>query len=113
GGPVEAAAERDDDRNDAGDADASAADVGSAGDVRGDTASCPSLGGGDSILTFTLATGAFPGSGHPDVAVHVPPAFDACAPAALIVFFHGYQSCAANALRSEDAPCTTGGPVRP
>jgi hypothetical protein len=63
-------------------------------------------------LTFTLAAGAFPGSGHPDVAVHVPPGYDACAPLGAIVYFHGFYNCVENAIGATDTACSPGGPVR-
>ena len=46
----------------------------------------------------SCAAGAFPGSGHPDVAVHVPPGFDATRRPGVVVYFHGWQGCVAAAL---------------
>jgi hypothetical protein len=63
-------------------------------------------------LTFTLAHGAFPGSGHPDVAVHVPAGLDACAPVGAIVYFHGFDNCVLNTIGSTSGTCTPGGSVR-
>lgn len=63
-------------------------------------------------LTFELASGAFAGSGHPDVAVHVPPGYDACRPQGAIVYFHGFYNCVENAIGATDTPCTSGGPAR-
>jgi hypothetical protein len=66
----------------------------------------------DDIMTFELTHGAFPGSGHPDVAVHVPPGFDPCGTPSLVLFFHGFYNCVDNVLRSTDAECTAGGGAR-
>jgi hypothetical protein len=65
------------------------------------------------LLFYELAAGAFPGSGRPDVGVHVPPGFDATRPAGLVVYFHGWNGCVQAALRDEDAPCSPGGDARP
>lgn len=62
--------------------------------------------------TFQLAHGAFPDSGHPDVAVHVPSRFDPCRPQGAIVFFHGFNNCVRNVIGNENTACTDGGPVR-
>jgi hypothetical protein len=64
-------------------------------------------------LYYELRSGAFPGSGHPDVAVHVPPGFDATKRPGAVVYFHGWNGCVAAALSSEDVPCTSGGAPRP
>ena len=65
-----------------------------------------------SPLSFTLAHGAFPGSGHPDVAVHVPAGYDACAPQGAIVYFHGFHNCVLNAIGSTATECTSGAGAR-
>lgn len=65
-----------------------------------------------SPLTFTLAHGAFAGSGHPDVAVHVPAGYDACAPQGAIVYFHGFHNCVLNTIGSTDTECTAGAGTR-
>ncbi len=65
-----------------------------------------------SPLTFTLAHGAFPGSGHPDVAVHVPAGYDACAPQGAIVYFHGFDNCVLNTIGAVNTACTSGGSTR-
>lgn len=65
-----------------------------------------------SPLTFTLAHGAFPGSGHPDVAVHVPAGYDACAPQGVIVYFHGFHNCVLNTIGAVDGECTPGAGTR-
>lgn len=65
-----------------------------------------------SPLTFTLAHGAFPGSGHPDVAVHVPAGYDACAPQGAIVYFHGFHNCVLNTIGSVATECTPGAGAR-
>lgn len=66
----------------------------------------------DPILTFTLTHAAFPGSGHPDVAVHIPSEFTRCVPAGLVVFFQGFDQCVSNMLGAVDSPCENGGAVR-
>jgi hypothetical protein len=63
-------------------------------------------------LVYDLSAGAFPGSGHPDVAVHVPPGFDATRRPGLVVYFHGWNGCVGTALADEDAPCTDDGDLR-
>jgi hypothetical protein len=65
-----------------------------------------------STLTFELGAGAFPGSGHPDAAVHVPPGFDATRRPGVIVYFHGWNGCVTTALADENASCTDDGEVR-
>jgi pimeloyl-ACP methyl ester carboxylesterase len=65
------------------------------------------------VLAFALRAGAFPGSGNPDVAVHVPRGFDATRRPGLVLYFHGWNGCVATALGEEDAPCIEGGDVRP
>jgi hypothetical protein len=64
------------------------------------------------VLTFTLTHAAFPGSGHPDVAVHVPPGFDACNHPSLVAFFHGFDNCVTTAIGAVDVECTPGGEAR-
>jgi pimeloyl-ACP methyl ester carboxylesterase len=64
-------------------------------------------------LTYSMRTGAFTGSGRPDVAVHVPPGFEAARKPGLVLYFHGWQSCAEAALASDEAPCTSEGDPRP
>lgn len=66
----------------------------------------------DPLLTFTLENAAFPGTGYPDAAVHVPPNFDACDHPGLIVFFHGFNNCVVNAIGSTNTACTPGGSAR-
>jgi hypothetical protein len=63
-------------------------------------------------LAFELRAGAFPGSGHPDVAVHVPPGFDATRRPGVVVYFHGWNGCVGTSLADEDAPCTEDGDLR-
>jgi hypothetical protein len=63
-------------------------------------------------LAFELSAGAFPGSGHPDAAVHVPPGFDATRRPGVIVYFHGWNGCVMTSLGDEDAPCTDDGDAR-
>jgi hypothetical protein len=63
-------------------------------------------------LLFELRSGAFPGSGHPDAAVHVPPGFDATRRPGVVVYFHGWNGCVGAALADEDTPCTPDGEAR-
>lgn len=64
-------------------------------------------------LVFDLQSGAFPGSGHPDVAVHVPRGFDATRRPGLLVYFHGWQGCVEAAMRAGDVSCHEGGDRQP
>jgi hypothetical protein len=64
-------------------------------------------------LFFDLRAGAFSGSGHPDVAVHVPPGFDATRRPGLVIYFHGWEGCVEAALSSSDASCSDAGAPRP
>ena len=64
-------------------------------------------------LFYELRGGAFPESGHPDVAVHVPPGFDATLRPGLVLYLRGWNQCVASALADDDAACTEGGEVRP
>lgn len=66
----------------------------------------------DRVLTFELAHGAFPGSGHPDVAVHIPPGYDACARQGAVLYIHGHNNCVTNAIGDAPSACTPGGPAR-
>lgn len=62
--------------------------------------------------TFQLVHGAFPDSGHPDVAVSVPAGHDPCSLQGAVVFFHGFKNCVANVIGDEPTPCTPGQPSR-
>ncbi len=64
-------------------------------------------------LFYELRSGAFPGSARPDVAVHVPPGFDATRRPGLVVYFHGWEGCVAAALSPDDTPCADAGAPRP
>ncbi|HTB79082.1 MAG TPA: hypothetical protein VK762_37825 [Polyangiaceae bacterium] len=64
-------------------------------------------------LFYELRTGAFAGSAHPDVGVHIPPGFDATRRPGLVIYFHGWEGCVAAALSPDDAPCTPDGMPRP
>jgi hypothetical protein len=64
------------------------------------------------MLPYSLRAGAFPGSGHPDVAVHVPPGFDATSRPGLILYFHGWEGCVASTFAADDEVCSDGGPPR-
>jgi hypothetical protein len=65
------------------------------------------------VLFYELAAGAFPGSGHPDVAVHVPSGFDGTRRPGVVVYFHGWQGCVAATLSVDDTACIDGGPLHP
>ena len=64
-------------------------------------------------LFYELRAGAFPGSGRPDVAVHVPPGFDATTLPGVVVYFHGWNGCVEAALSDDDVVCSEGGGPRP
>jgi hypothetical protein len=64
------------------------------------------------VLAFELRSGAFPGSGHPDVGVHVPAGFDASRQPGVVLYFHGWNGCVAASLGNEDAPCSEDGDPR-
>jgi hypothetical protein len=64
-------------------------------------------------LFYELQAGAFPGSGRPDVAVHIPPGFDATRSPGMVLYFHGWNGCVGAALSDEDVPCSDGGDPRP
>jgi hypothetical protein len=63
-------------------------------------------------LPFSLRAGAFPGSDRPDVAVHVPPGFNARRRPGLIVYFHGWQGCVAATFMADATACSDAGPPR-
>jgi hypothetical protein len=63
-------------------------------------------------LFFTLRSSAFPGSPHPDAAVHIPPGFDATRSPGVVLYFHGWNGCVATALADEDSACEDGGDPR-
>jgi len=69
------------------------------------------------VMTFALRTGAFPDPtadpARADVAVHVPPGFDATRRPGLVVYFHGWSGCVEAALSADERPCTDGGEPRP
>jgi hypothetical protein len=64
-------------------------------------------------LFYELRAGAFSGSAHPDVAVHVPPGFDATRRPGLVIYFHGWEGCVTAALSRDDTPCSDSGAARP
>jgi hypothetical protein len=64
-------------------------------------------------LLYELESGAFPGSGRPDVAVHVPPGFDATRRPGLVVYFHGWNGCVEASTGDADMPCQEGGDPQP
>ena len=90
--------------------DAGAAPDAQASDAWTAPSRCPVSGLADA--TYGLDTGAFPTDGHPDVAVHVPDGFDACAPHGVVVFFHGFHNCVANVIGASPTECTPGAGVR-
>jgi hypothetical protein len=63
-------------------------------------------------IFYDLRAGAFPGSGRPDVAVHVPPGFDATSRPGVVVYFHGWSTCVEAALADGDVSCVDGGEPR-
>jgi hypothetical protein len=67
-----------------------------------------------SELSYRLENGAFPGSDSeaPDVAVHVPPGFDASRRPGVILYFHGWRGCVSAAVAPADTACSPGGPPR-
>lgn len=64
-------------------------------------------------LLYRLRGGAFADFANPDVAVHVPPGFDATRRPGLVLYFHGWQGCVSSALASDDVPCSVDGGLRP
>jgi hypothetical protein len=65
------------------------------------------------MLFYQLRAGAFPGSGRPDVAVHVPPGFDPTQLPGAVVYFHGWNGCVAAALSDDEVVCVEDGGPRP
>jgi hypothetical protein len=61
------------------------------------------------LLEARLATPPHPPDDAPDVIVHVPSHFDAARPFDLVVFLHGFSSCARAIMASGAAPCLRGG----
>jgi pimeloyl-ACP methyl ester carboxylesterase len=64
-------------------------------------------------LFYELRAGAFSGSAYPDVAVHVPPGFDATRRPGVVIYFHGWEGCVAAALSRDDTTCSDAGAARP
>lgn len=64
-------------------------------------------------LVFHMQSGAFAGSGNPDVAVHVPRGFDATRRPGVLVYFHGWKGCVQAVMSDGDVPCHDGGDPRP
>jgi hypothetical protein len=60
-------------------------------------------------LFFELPSAAFPGSGNADVAVHVPPGFDATRRPGVVLYLHGWRGCAAAAFTSDEGTCGDAG----
>lgn len=74
----------------------------------------PSACGGErpplpASLEYRLRSAVFPGAEGSDVTVHVPRGFDATRRPGMVLYFHGWRSCAASALAASDVPCETGG----
>lgn len=63
-------------------------------------------------LEYELRGAAFPASREPDVAVHVPPGFDATYRPGLVLYFHGWQGCVKAALSADDVACGVDGALR-
>jgi hypothetical protein len=63
-------------------------------------------------LFYELRAQAFPGSGRPGVAVHVPRGFDPVRRPGAVVYFHGWNGCVQAALADDDAQCSEDGPPR-
>jgi hypothetical protein len=110
-GRSDAAADASSDGDSEPDADAADSGTSDGSDASDATPSCPAPALPE-VETYMLTHGAYPGSGHPDVAVHVPAGFDACRRPSLVAFFHGFDNCVSNAIGSVDTACTPGGPVR-
>lgn len=106
------------DRDASGTLDAGARDAAASADAGTDAAIAPDGGPTHCPVTlptplvFGLAHGAFPTDGHPDVAVHVPAGYDACASRGAIVYFHGFHNCVENTIGSTPTECTPGAGVR-
>jgi hypothetical protein len=94
------------------DADATTIDAAEAGEAGNttDAAACPVMLG--ATLPFQSTFAPFPGTKHPDVLVHIPPGFDACARPGLVVVFHGFDNCVTNVVGATDSPCTPDGGAR-
>jgi hypothetical protein len=90
------------------DAGPGAEDAGGTGGSGGDCA----VGTLQRIIPLHLTHAAFPSSGHPDVAVHVPTGFRPCDHPSLVVYFHGFWNCVVNAMGDVDTPCSSGGAER-
>lgn len=65
------------------------------------------------LLSYELRSGAFPASGHADVAVHIPPGFDARRRPGVILYLHGWLGCVQAALGDVDTSCSEDGDPRP
>ncbi|MFI5303117.1 MAG: hypothetical protein ACHREM_33925, partial [Polyangiales bacterium] len=77
-------------------------------EVSGDAA----LGLEGGTYFFELDAAPFPGTGHPDVAVHVPPGFRPDSNVGCIVYFHGFDNCVTNVVGNVDSPCPPDTTVR-
>jgi hypothetical protein len=111
-GPVDAAPNQDVDSAARDDGDVFVSEDAAVDALEEGPGSCKKFNG-DALLTFNLTSGAFPGSGHPDVAVHVPAGFDPCNRPGVIVVFHGFDNCVTNFLGASDGSCSSDGAVRP
>ncbi|MBI5531402.1 MAG: SH3 domain-containing protein [Deltaproteobacteria bacterium] len=83
--------------------------------VGGNDAGAAGSGGGQPlppVMTFKLNHAAYPGSGHPDVAVHIPNGFDPSDHPSLVAYFHGFWNCVTVAMGSVNGPCINGGQDR-
>jgi len=64
-------------------------------------------------LFFKLRSAPFGAEGRPDVAVHVPPGFDASWRPGVVAYFHGWNGCVSAAVADEPTVCSEGGAPRP
>lgn len=55
---------------------------------------------------YTLASQAFPDSGHPGALVHVPPDFDATRSFGVVLYVHGFKNCVQNCVGITASSCT-------
>jgi hypothetical protein len=69
----------------------------------------PSVVSADQLLEARLSSAPHPPGDAPDVIVHVPTHFDASRPFDVVVFLHGFSSCARAIAASGAAACTRDG----
>lgn len=66
----------------------------------------------DQVLELRLSTGPHAPGEAPDVVVHVPSHFDAAQQVELLVFLHGFSSCARALLADQAVACNVGGTLQ-